>query len=189
MEENTLKYVDGRKIRRQYFNAPLIIIYTMMLAIPYFIYVIAFLVGKFDSYGHPSTFFTSVWMVFVFSLPLLFLRTLNQYCFGRIICVLSKDGIHYANKGKICWETIEKIEYVIGSKPRYRSDIGKPFRVIIYTQGGRHIVLDKVPMCMVSYIKKHQKDIDIKILGAASLLSTVFMITAILLVCPFTWCF
>lgn len=185
MGENTLKYIDGRKIRRQYFNVPLIILYTMMLAIPYFIYIISFLTGKFDSYGQISTFFTSVWICFVFSLPLLFLRILNKYCFGRIICVLSREGIHYANKGKLRWETIEKIEYVIDSKPRYKGDTGKPFRGIIYTQGGKHVVLDKVPMHMVSYIRKHQKDIDVRILGATSLLSTVFMITAILLVCPF----
>ncbi len=30
-EENDLKHIDGKKIRRQYFNIPLIIIYSMII--------------------------------------------------------------------------------------------------------------------------------------------------------------
>lgn len=38
MAENLLKHLDGKKIRWQYFNVPLIILYSLMLAIPYFFY-------------------------------------------------------------------------------------------------------------------------------------------------------
>ena len=185
MTENTLKHIDGKKIRRQYFNVPLIILYTLMLAIPYFIFVISLCGGKFDSYEWPSTFFISVWTCFVFSLPWLVLRTLNQYCFGKIICVLNEEGIHYSNKAKLCWETVEKIEYVMDSNPRYRSDTGKAYRTIVYTKGGRHIVLANTPLYMVSAIKKYQKELDVKILGAKEVWHTVLIMAAILLLVPF----
>ena len=184
MVENTLKYIDGKKIRRQYFNVPLIIIYTFMLAIPYFIFVISLCVGKFDSYGRVSTFFISVWICFVFSLPLLILSILNRYCFGKIICVLGEEGIYYANGSKLCWETAQKIEYVMDSNRRYRSDTGRAYRTIIYTEGGRHIVLANTPLCIVSAIKKCQKDIDVEIVGKKSVLHTALLMAIILLLSP-----
>lgn len=177
--------MEGKKIRRQYFNVPLIILCSLMLAIPYFIFIISLCIGKFDSYEWPSAFWTSIAVCFFFSLPLFVLHTLNKHCFGRTICVLNEEGIHYSNKGKLRWETIEKIEYVIDSKPRYKSDTGKACRAIVYTQGGKHVVLANAPLYMVSCIKKYQKGLDVKILGATSLLSTTLVVAVILLLCPF----
>ena len=185
VEENKLKYIDGKKIRRQYFNIPLIILYSLALAIPYAILTISWCIGKSDSYASPSTLWTSIWVCFVFSLPLLILRILNKHYFGRIICVLNEEGIHYSNKGKLCWDTIEKIEYVIDSKPRYKNDTGKAFRVIVYTQGGKYIVLANAPLYIVSRIKKYRKELDLKILGATSLLPVTLVMAAILILCPF----
>ena len=185
MKEKDLRHIAGKKIRRQYFNVPLIILYSMMLAIPYAILTISWCIGKSDSYASPSIFWTSIWVFFVFSLPLLILRAFNKHCFGRIICVINEEGIYYSNKGKLCWDTIEKIEYVIDSKPRYKNDTGKAFRVIVYTQGGKHIVLANAPLYIVSRIKKYKKGLNIKIIGATSLLPGVLIMAAILLVCPF----
>lgn len=185
MEKNKLKLMNGKKIRRQYFNAPLIILYSLMFAIPYAIFVISLCMGRLDSYEWSSTLGTSIGVCFFFSLPLLVLRTLNKHCFGRIICVLNEEGIHYANKGKICWKTIDQIEYIIDSKSRYKSDPGKAFRVIVYTKGGKHILLNGVPLYIVSRIKKYQKDLDIKISGVTSLLPVASLMAAILLLCPF----
>ena len=184
MKDNTLKHIDGKKIRRQYFNIPLIILYSLMLAIPYAIFTISLCIGKFDSSTWQSTLLTSIWVCFCFSLPLLILRTLNKHFFGRIICVLTEDGIHYP-KGTIRWETLEKIEYAIDTKPRYKNDLPKAFRTIIYTKGGKHIVLADTPLYTVSHIKKYRKDQDAKISGATSLLPIVSLIAFIILVCPF----
>lgn len=184
MEENKLKHIDGKKIRRQYFNVPLIILYSLMLAIPYAIFTISLCIGKFDSYEWPSTFWTSIWVCFFFSFPLLVLRTLNKHFFGRIICVLTEEGIHYP-KGYLRWETIEKIEYAIDTKPRYKSDTPKAFRAIIYTQGGKHIVLNNSPLYILSRAKKYDKGLDIQISGATSLLSVTLLMAAIISFCPF----
>ena len=185
MKEKELRHINGKKIRRQYFNIPLIIMYSMMFSIPYAIFTISWCIGKSESYASPSTIWTSILVCFVFSLPLLVLRAFNKHCFGRIICVLNEEGIYYSNNRKLCWDTIEKIEYAIDSKPRYKNDKGEAFRVIVYTQGGKHIVLAKAPLYIISRIKKYKKELDIKIMGATSLLPGILIIAAILLVCPF----
>ena len=185
MQENNLKCIQGKKIRRQGFIIPLTILYTMMFAIPYAIFAISWCIGKLDTYGSPSTFWTSVLLCFLFSVPFLVLRLLNKYFFGKIICVLNEEGIYYANKGKLCWDSIEKIEYAIDSKPRYKSDSEKTWRVIIYTHGGKHVVLDKAPLYIISSIKRYQKSLGVKITGARSLVSPVLLMTAILSLCPF----
>ncbi len=184
MAENTLKGIDGKRIRRQYFNIPLIYLYSLMFVIPYAIFVISACTGRFNAAAWPSTIWISIWVGFCFSLPLLILRTLNRHFFGRIICVLTEEGIHYPT-GKIRWETIEKIEYAIDTKPRYKSDTKKAYRVIIYTHGGKHILLPNTPLYMISQIKKYNKDIDVKISGITSLLSLVLIMAGIFLLCPF----
>lgn len=184
MQENSLKSIGEKKIRRQYFNAPLIFLYSAMIAIPYFILVISLGIEKFDASDWPSTLWISIWVSFFFSIPVLILRAMCKHLFGRIICVINEEGIHYASKGKLLWETIEKIEYVIDSKPRYKTDTKKPFRTIIYTKGGKIITLDHAPMHIISCIKKYSRGLDVKVSGAASLFPVVLIMAAIILLCP-----
>lgn len=184
MEKNALKRINGKKIRRQYFNAPLIFLFSLMLAIPYAITVISLAVGKYEQYELSSTFGTSILVCVVFFSPFLILRVLNKHFFGKIICVLNEEGIHHP-KGMLKWEAIEKIEYAIDSKPRYKSDPAKAFRLVAYyAQGTKHIVLEKFPISLLSRIKKFRKDIDIRIEGVTSLLPTILAIAAIIILCP-----
>lgn len=185
MQENSLKCIQGKKIRRQGFNIPLIILYSMMFAIPYCIFAISWCIDKLDTYGSFSTFWTSVLVCFLFSVPFLVLRSLNKHFFGKIICVLDEEGIYYANKEKLCWDSIEKIEYVIDSKPRYKGDSGNTWRAIIYTHGGKHVVLEKAPLYIISSMNRYQKSFDIKIIGASSLVPPILIMATILLLCPF----
>ena len=171
-ENRSLKNIEGKKLRRIYFDVPLIFLYSVMLAVPYAILVISWGIGKFDFAEWLSAFRTSVLVCVGFSLPFIILRALNKRFFGRIVCVLAKEGIYYP-KGKIRYETIEKIEYAMDSRPKFKSDIAKPFRLIIYTNGGKHIVLSGVPFCAVSKIKACVKGTDIKITGVKSLLSVI----------------
>lgn len=185
MKENNLKAIEGKKIRRQGFVIPLTILYSMMFAIPYAIFAISWCLGKSETYDALSAFWVSVVLCFLLSVPFLVLRLLNKHFFGKIVCVLNEEGIYYASKGKLCWDSIEKIEYIINSKPRYKSDSGKTWRVIIYTHGGKHVVLEKAPLYCLSSIKKYQKNLDIKLIGVGSLLPPVLLMSAILAVCPF----
>jgi hypothetical protein len=184
MKKNELKGIDGKKIRRQYFNVPLIFLFFLMLGIPYAITVISLALGKYEQYELSSTFGISILVCAFFSLPFLILRVLNKHFFGRIICVLNEEGIHHP-KGMLKWEAIEKIEYAIDSKPRYKSDPARVFRLIVYyAQGTKHIVLEKFPISLLSRIKKYRKDIDIRIEGVTSLLPSILAIAAIIILCP-----
>ncbi len=184
MKKNELKGIDGKKIRRQYFNAPLAFLFSLMLGIPYAITVISLALGKYEQYELSSTFGASVLVLVVFSLPFLILQVLNKHFFGRIICVLNEEGIHHP-KGMLKWEAIEKIEYAIDSKPRYKSDPASVFRLVVYyAQGTKHIVLEKFPISLLSRIKKYRKDIDIRIEGVTSLLPSILAIAAIIILCP-----
>jgi len=183
MEEKSLKGIKGTKIRRQYFNYPIIILCSIMLAVPYCIFVFSRLVGKSDTYDFPSTLWTSVLVCFGFSLPLILLRALNKRFFGRIICVLTEEGIYYP-KGMVRWETIENLEYALDAKPRYKSDITKAYRAIIHTRGGKHVVLTSAPFRLIFKAKKYNKKLSIKISGATSPLYSILILTAIIAAIP-----
>lgn len=98
--------------------------------------------------------------------------------------MLNDDGIHHP-KGMLKWEAIEKIEYAIDTKPRYKSDPAKAFRLLVYyAQGTKHLVLEKSPISLLSRIKKYRKDIDIRVEGITSLLPTISAIAAIIIMAP-----
>ena len=184
MKKNELRGINGKKIRRQYFNAPIIFLFSIMIAIPYSITIFSLAIEKYEQYELPSTLGTSILVCVILSLPFLILWTLNKHFFGKIICVLNEEGIHHP-KGVLKWEAVEKIEYAIDSKPRYKSDPSRAFRAIVYyAQGTKHLVLEKFPISLLSRIKKFRKDIDTRIEGISSLLSTILAISAIIIVCP-----
>ena len=184
MKKNELRDIDGKKIRRQYFHAPLIFLFSLMIAIPYSTTVFSLAMGKYEQYELPSTLGTSILVCAIFSLPILILRVLNKHFFGKIICVLNEEGIHHP-KGMLKWEAVEKIEYAIDSKPRYKSDPSRAFRAIVYyAQGTKHLVLEKAPISLLSRMKKYRKDIDFRIEGITSLLPMILIISAIIILCP-----
>lgn len=84
-ENRSLKNIEGKKLRRIYFDVPLIFLYSVMLAVPYAILVISWGIGKFDFAEWLSAFRTSVLICVGFSLPFIILRALNKRFFGRIV--------------------------------------------------------------------------------------------------------
>lgn len=182
-KENSPQHMRKKQIRRRRFNVPLVVLYSLMFAIPYAIFVISLGTGNSDIYVWPETLWTSVWVLFVFSLPFLILRVLNNRFFGKVICTLTEEGFYYP-KGKLRWETIEKIEYDVDSKPKFKGDIAKSFRLIIYTTGGKHIVIANAPLGIITSIKKYRKDIDIQMTGVKSLVYVILIVVAIILAVP-----
>ena len=47
------------------------------------------------------------------------------------------------------------------------------------------MVLEKAPLYIISSIKKYQKSLDVKIIGANSLVTPILIMATILLICPF----
>ena len=115
MEEKNLKQIDGKKIRRQYFSAPLIILVYSMISTSYGILVLDLMTGKFVLSDWLSGVLISFEICLVFSIPFLLLSILNRTCFGKIICVVNPDGIHHKD-GLTRWSDIIKVEYVVEGK-------------------------------------------------------------------------
>ena len=183
MKDNDLKQIDGTKIRRQYFNYPLAVLCAITLGVPYAILVISLFMGKSDLSALWADLRIALWTGFGLTLPILLLRTLNKYCFGRIICVLSEEGIHYP-KGMVRWETVERLEYAIDAEPRYKSDNAKAYRAIVYTKGGKHIILNSAPMSILYRVRKYDRGLSVQMSGVSSFISAVLVIAAIVVFVP-----
>lgn len=70
-------------------------------------------------------------------------------------------------------------------KARYKSDSAKAFRAIVYTKGGKHVVLNSSPLYILFRAKKYNKELDVRISGATSLLPVALVMAAIIALCPF----
>lgn len=155
-----LKAIPGKKLRMQFFTFPLVIIPCFFLFVLYMAWVAMLLFGDFS--------FSELWELTLFAgaicIPTVLLCTallaLNHHFFGKIVCVLSPDGIVHA-KGLIRWNRIQKIEYVIQfpdsrSYIRYREFC----HAVIYTVSGQ-IKIDHAPLCLLWYVKKRFPDLPV----------------------------
>lgn len=183
MSKNELHSIKGKKIRRQYFTIPVVLHYVLMLALAYFFLVFYIMLGRFDFSDWLSDVWISVWVCFVFSLPWCILKKLNRHFFGRIVCVLTEEGIHY-HKGIIHWDCIEKIEYVFDTSPKYKNDPQKRCRAVIHTNG-RHIAILHAPLSIIRDVKKYKPKINVTLSDKRVLLSYIVIITLLLALCPF----
>jgi len=186
MAKSKLHDVNGLKIRKQYFKGPLIFFGVLAFALPYFILAVSVFMGKFDFSEWLTSIGTSFLLCFVFSLPLIVLALLNRACFGKIVCVLAEDGILYPKEDRAClarWKEIEKIEYAVDTKPRYKSDPCNANRTIIYTSRG-HVVLRGAPRFILTKVKKIKPELDTSITGMRSDLTAVLAIALIVLLSP-----
>ena len=158
MIKNRLRDIEGVKIRRQYFTAPLLILGIVAIWAPFIIFALEFSAGNFNfSKWLSEVLWTGVWICFVFSVPFLILSPLNRRLFGKIVCVLNEDGIHYKD-GFVRWNEIVKMEYEIdfpsGFIKHYRY-----CRAIIYTSK-EEIVIQHAPLFLLSKVKKQNPDVQ-----------------------------
>lgn len=122
-----LRNTPGERIKRQYFNIPLYV--SASIIIPYTIFAIPLfdiVLNKGEMIKNTTMMdllkISSVFLVFF--MPLIVLSILNRFVFGRTVCVLNQEGVHY-EQGMISWDKISNIEYEIelpsrsGSKHRF----------------------------------------------------------------------
>jgi hypothetical protein len=180
MKGNKLNEIDGRKIRRQYFTLPVVMHYVLMLFVPYCILVFTIQLNKFNMQEWISSVWISVWVCFCFSLPWMILRILNKRYFGKIVCVLTDDGIHY-DKEFIGWEYISKIEYVIDLPSRYRYDPKRKCRAVVYTEN-KTIILYHAPHSILQSVKKFKPQIKTQMSNGSKWLIAILTLLPIVLV-------
>jgi hypothetical protein len=186
MAENKLKHADGIKIRKQYFKWPLVFFGVLAFGLPYLILVCSVYMGKFNFFEWLPSIGTSFLICFVFSLPFIVLSLLNRRFFGKTVCVLAEEGILYPKEDRTClarWSEIEKIEYAVDTKPRYKNDPCHANRTIIYKSHG-HVVLRGAPRFILKKIKQIKPELDTAVTGRREALSSALVIAVIALLLP-----
>ena len=158
MKNTTVQNAAGKKIRMQYFTAPLVILAFCMIFVPYCTLVYTVSMGKFEFSQWLSGVLVSLEVCVGFSVPFIILSCLNRNYFGKTICVLDEMGISYRD-GFIKWADIVKIEYEID----FPSRTGPRFcRAVIYKKGAC-ITLLHAPLFFLGQVKRYHPGIDAKV--------------------------
>ena len=151
-----LATLPGKRLRMQFFTFPLVLIPGFFLILLYMLWIVMLLLGE-SSF---SEMFMLTLSVALLCAPVVLLcaalLVLNHYFFGRIICVLGKDGIAH-KKGFIRWNRIKRIEYEI-HLPRRHQYLWEYCRAVIFTGAGQ-IGIDHAPLCMLFFAHKLHPEI------------------------------
>ena len=175
--------MPGQKIRRQYFNIPIYFILSVDAAL------LALWAGLgFQNPEITLTYWLKISGILLLVsagllLPLGMLSVLNRFCFGKIICVLDKKGLHH-DGGFVCWGDIKKAVY----EPDFPCKVGrrihccnqlcltvKPFKKEI------QIELDGAPFMTLREVKRRCPNSKCKISGwGIFLIATIALAPAVL---------
>lgn len=161
MKKNHLREAKGERIRWQYFTWPILILLFCMLFVPYCIFIFSFGMGKFDLSKWLSDLLISVEVCLGFAIPFIPLSILNRRFFGKIICVINENGIHYKD-GLLKWHEIIKIEYEIELPGRVPKKEHLFCHAIIYTEK-QNVLLLHAPMFLLSKAKKYNPNIHARV--------------------------
>ena len=162
MKTNRLSKIEGTKIRWKYFTVTILVLLSCAVWVSYSLLVLQFTFGEFQLSEWLSGLLISFEVFLVCSIPFVFLSVLNRRIFGKIICVLNDDGIHYKD-GIIRWNEIVKMEYEI-KIPGRRNLFNPKYRclAIIHTRK-RKILLMHAPLFLLSKSRKYYPDINAKV--------------------------
>lgn len=163
MRDKHMDQINGTKIRWQFFTWPIFILLFCMIFVPFTILIFDLYEGKFIFSEWLSGLSISVWVCLVLAIPFIILYILNLRFFGKIICVLNSDGIHYEN-GLLKWEDITNIEYeiVFPGRRLWKSRENRYCHAVIYTEK-ETIKLIHTPIYFIFKVKKYKPSIDAKL--------------------------
>ncbi len=172
MKSNSLKDLDGIRIRRQFLNY---FIFILMLIFLFFL-IIRTLNPIFDGYFSFVPWLESIGMLVLkicgLSLPFIILSVLNTFFFGKIVCVINEYGIYY-NNGFISWEDVLLLKYEMVELGRFHY---YPTYITVVCKD-RKIEITSAPLYMYFVAKKFKHNIRIRID------KTVFVYVAIPVIC------
>lgn len=157
MKHNHLKNLNGVRIRHQYFNFLIYILLTILIVVIEMVTFIPLFEGNFNFGKWAEDIFTSIFTITIFIVPCIVFSVLNRFFFGKIVCVLNEEGIHYKD-GLIKWNDIVSIEYNITAVSRIHF---RPAYIDVICKN-KTIQIESVPLYMFSTVKKFNADIKTK---------------------------
>ena len=179
-----LHTIKGEQIRRQYLNT---FLYEMLSVILPLTFLIPRTVDATQlKTGNPWTeallFLITILILFM---PLFSASFINRLFFGKLICVLTPDGIEY-NEGRISWKRIESIEYEYNFPHSLYVTHSQYCCAHIHTVDG-DITLYHAPYYLLGKAKKHNQNIKTKLHrdGIFRLLTTPVLVIIFLCIISF----
>lgn len=152
-----LATLPGKRLRMQFFTFPLVLIPGFFLILLYMMWIVMLLMGEFIF----SEMLKLTLLVALLCAPVVLLcavlLVLNHYFFGKIICVLGKDGIAH-KKGFIRWNRIKRIEYEIHLPSKHQYYYREHCRAVIFTGAGQ-IGIDHAPLCLLFFARRLHPEI------------------------------
>lgn len=128
----SLREIKGARLRRQYFSAFL----YFLSPVPLFgVLAIIITTLKHDEFVFLKCLFEclyGVWISLLILSPLILLTILNRFFFGKIVCVMNRDGMYLKNDF-IPWGKIVKITYIPEFVYRYHADIRYRYTRLLIT--------------------------------------------------------
>lgn len=166
MKKDPLREIDGKKIRRQYFNIFIFVEIIMSLFLVTPILVINTLWGdsgtKLNSWSEMFTDIIAVAIVLM--LPFMLISFFNRFLFGKIVCVLNDKGVYYlkgASKRVAKWDDIHCIEYGIRMWPFFVT-FDHPWCYAHIIGEDLDVNISHTPFMLLKKTKKHNKKIKLE---------------------------
>ncbi len=176
MKHNHLKDLIGERIRHQYFNFPIYIFLSILLLAFEIVTFIPLFESDFNFNKWTEDIFASVFTITIFIAPCIVFSVLNRFFFGKIVCVLNDEGIHYKD-GLIKWNDILSVKYNITHIGRFHF---RPAYIDVVCKN-KTIQIESVPLYMFSIVKKFNVDIKIKNDKMIWVIVTTIIITPIII--------
>ncbi len=159
MKNNDFRDVHGVRIRRQYFNY---IILDLLMIFLFFFIMRTFtpMLGGFDIREWAKSVGSLILKIGGIGLPFAVLSVLNLFFFGKTVCVINEDGIHYRN-GLIRWDDILYLKFNCVTYSKFRNYYPS-YITVVCKDNLKGIEITSAPFFMFFAAKKFKADIRIK---------------------------
>lgn len=153
---DSLKDIKGERMRRQWFFCLAIVV---LLFLVYGLYLNLVMVGILDIERDTRQDLIDSWVIFYkVAIPLLLLSFLNLKFFGKIVAVVTKEGV-YSNQFFLKWEDIFEVKFHLPALTKTR--LYYSYTEIISSQGTYAVA--HVPLLFLFKVKKYNVNTRIKI--------------------------
>lgn len=155
------KHTDGYKIRVQYFNYVLFAEFCGLLMVLTMLIMNTIMGGVGTKISSPAEIVSAFLVFAVLTSPVWILSLLNRRFFGKVVCVVSEEGIIYQNE-MIEWGKIEEIKYQIGL-PSWSSNVKRDGSCARIIGNDIDIQIKNAPYMLLGKSKKYNKNVKVNL--------------------------
>ncbi len=184
-----LKDYEGKKIRWQYFNTFIYMLFFFCSSIPPMLSVVTLKDSGFDFAAAIETFFECFMYLFVlFGIlsPFIILSVLNRFLFGEIVAVANFDGLILQNR-QLTWKSIKRVVYNPDFPSKHKTTYTYATLHIDEGEGEYTVDVLHFPIYGIRQIKKYNPSVKIQLSKGAKNMFLILIVglLAAAIVVPF----